>query len=174
MIVDGVTLRPAVAADAPVIERVARDGFVATFGTERYSEADLREFFDASMSAARYAAAADDAELWLEVAEENGAIAGFALAAPSTQGVAGAARPWELKQLYLAPSLQGRGVADAMLGHVIDNARRRGCDAVELSVFSENHRAQRFYARHGFAEVAKIIFMVGATEDDDRLWRRTL
>ena len=43
-----------------------------------------------------------------------------------------------------------------------------------LSVYVDNHRARRFYARNGFEDRGRYAFMVGAHADEDRLMRRML
>ena len=44
-----------------------------------------------------------------------------------------------------------------------------GADEMQLSVWSGNHGAQRFYARYGFEKVADVHFWVGAHRDDEFL-----
>ena len=48
-------------------------------------------------------------------------------------------------------------------------ARQHGADAVQLSVWAENVRAQAFYARYGFRKIADIDFWVGNHRDDEFL-----
>jgi len=43
-----------------------------------------------------------------------------------------------------------------------------------LSVFIDNHRARRFYARYGFKQVGRYDFMVGTHADHDLILRREL
>ena len=80
----------------------------------------------------------------------------------------------ELRQLYVLKLWQGTGVAAALMDWALQLARADNWDDMYLSVFSENARAQRFYARYGFQEVGQVKFMVGNHEDDDRLWRLRL
>jgi ribosomal protein S18 acetylase RimI-like enzyme len=56
----------------------------------------------------------------------------------------------------------------------IANARERGAPELYLSVFDHNHRAKKFYARYGFADIGACEFHVGTQIDEDRMWRRTL
>ena len=63
-------------------------------------------------------------------------------------------------------------VGAALLEWALGEARERACDAVQLSVFSENHGAQRFYARYGFDKVGEYLFQVGATRDLEFILRR--
>jgi ribosomal protein S18 acetylase RimI-like enzyme len=57
---------------------------------------------------------------------------------------------------------------------IMDHARARGADEVQLSVWSGNPGAQRFYARYGFSKVADIHFMVGSHRDEEFLFARML
>ena len=50
-------------------------------------------------------------------------------------------------------------------------ARRRGCKHIQLSVYVDNHRARRFYEKRGFVEVGRYEFKVGNHIDDDRVMR---
>ena len=72
----------------------------------------------------------------------------------------------ELYQLYLGEAAKGSGVADALMEWAYAKARALGGDTLYLSVFAENHRARRFYDRHGFVEVGPYEFMVGDHADD--------
>jgi ribosomal protein S18 acetylase RimI-like enzyme len=56
----------------------------------------------------------------------------------------------ELHKLYLLPELQGRGVGQAMLRHIIAVALAAGAQRLELRVNRHNFRAQRAYLRAGF------------------------
>jgi GNAT superfamily N-acetyltransferase len=49
-------------------------------------------------------------------------------------------------QLYVEPSMTGRGVGSALL----DLAKRERPDGLRLWTFASNSGAQRFYERHGF------------------------
>lgn len=60
----------------------------------------------------------------------------------------------ELKTMRTVRSVRGRGVGAAMLAHLLDVARRRGCTAVYLETGSMDYfaPARRLHARHGFVE----------------------
>ena len=51
-------------------------------------------------------------------------------------------------------------------------ARAMACDAIQLSVWSGNLGAQRFYARHGFSKVGEHTFPVGRVVDLEFTLRR--
>jgi GNAT superfamily N-acetyltransferase len=83
-------------------------------------------------------------------------------------------RAYELKRLYLADAAKGGGVADALMHWACARAVGFGARVMYLGVWSENVRAQRFYARHGFVKCGAYQFPVGGTLDDEWIMRRTL
>jgi RimJ/RimL family protein N-acetyltransferase len=49
-----------------------------------------------------------------------------------------------------------------------------GADNLYLSVFTENHRARRFYEKYGFEPEGTYAFMVGTHADEDVVMRLKL
>ena len=82
--------------------------------------------------------------------------------------------PTELRQLYVLGPWQGAGVAATLIEWVIDSARRSGADELYLSVFTDNHRARRFYEKYGFVAEGTYAFMVGTHADQDIVMRLAL
>ena len=80
----------------------------------------------------------------------------------------------ELRQLYVLAPWHGAGVAAALTDWLIDTARARGADELFLSVFTDNHRARRFYHRYRFEAVGTYSFMVGTHADEDIVMRLVL
>src|SRR6266446_6846331 len=60
----------------------------------------------------------------------------------------------EIKSMYTAQSMRGRGVGSAMLRHIIATARVRGMSRLSLETGSWEYfrPAQALYRRHGFVE----------------------
>lgn len=57
-----------------------------------------------------------------------------------------------LRSMWVAPTARGQGVADALIGTVLDWARSQpGLKVVELEVYEHNVKAQNLYLRNGFA-----------------------
>ena len=52
--------------------------------------------------------------------------------------------------------------------------RARRADELYLSVFTDNHRARRFYDRYGFTFVQTYEFVVGSHADEDHILRLDL
>ena len=53
-------------------------------------------------------------------------------------------------------------------------AATRGVEEMYLTVFTENHRARRFYDRYGFIPVGRYDFMVGSHADEDIIMMKAL
>lgn len=172
-----ITFRPATPGDAGPLADLARDAFVAAFGT-LYTPADLEGFLTGDRSAEKYAAHISEPATRIMLAEEDGALLAYCLIklgeqfdehpAPRPQ------RPVFLSQLYCAGHATGRGLGQALMDWAIAEARGWGADAITLSVFSENFGAQRFYQRIGFVHVADIYFWVGSQRDDEFLYQLSL
>lgn len=171
-----VTLRPATRADIPALAALGHDSFVAKFG-HMYAENDLSAFLEGAFSHAAIARElADPDRLYRLAATDGGALAGYCklgLACGWPEHARGN-RAIELKQLYTAADMTGLGIGAKLMDWAMDEARRRGADEMQLSVWSGNRDAQRFYARHGFAKVADIHFMVGTHRDEEFLFARMI
>ena len=76
------------------------------------------------------------------VAEENGAVVGFA-----TWTLAGGVT--ELEDLFVDPGWRRRGIATALVSRIVDVARAQGAQYLEVTA---NAHAQGFYSAAGFAD----------------------
>lgn len=168
-----ITYRDATPADGAVLGGIARATFIDTFGP-LYKLHDLESFLAAGNDTA-YAAELADPGIEVRFAEVGGSPIGFCkvgpLKMPAPDHAPGAI---ELRQLYIYKPWQGAGVAAALTQWAIDRARARQAPEIWLSVFTENPRARRFYARYGFEEIAPYHFMVGEQADEDILCRLVL
>lgn len=170
-------LRAAAAADVPELAELARDSFVAAFG-HLYKPEDLALFLAEYRTPETYRRHLADPPTLIQVAEEDGRLAAYCLIVRghkfAEQEEPRPERPVFLSQLYCAPEMTGRGLGAALIEWAIAEARAWGADALQLSVFSENFGAQRFYQRHGFVKVADIDFWVGNHRDDEFLYELRL
>jgi ribosomal protein S18 acetylase RimI-like enzyme len=170
-----VSLRPATAADVPALAALGRDSFVAKFG-DLYRPEDLAAFLEQSHAEPVVAAQVADPQMRIVLAERNDALAGYCklwLDCAWPQHARGA-RAIELVQIYTAPGATGGGIGAALMDWALAQARAFGADEIQLSVWSGNEGAQRFYQRYGFEKVADIDFWVGQQRDDEYLFARTL
>jgi putative acetyltransferase len=58
----------------------------------------------------------------------------------------------ELKRMFVRPALRGRGLAAALLRHLIDEAAVRGCRRLWLETGIHQHEAIALYRRAGFVD----------------------
>lgn len=169
-------LRPATPTDILALGTLGRDSFVAKFG-HLYEAADLDPFLVATYGEAAIASElANPTRLYHLAETAEGMLAGYcklSLVCGWPQHARGE-RTIELKQLYTDPALTGRGIGAALMDWVLAEARTRGRDEIQLSVWSENPGAQAFYERYGFAKVADVTFHVGSHVDHEFLFARML
>lgn len=168
-------LRPPLPADIPALSRLGIDSFVAKFGY-LYRAEDLYPFLDDTHSEAALARELADPTRAYCLAERDGQLAGYCklgLACGWPEHARGQ-RVMELKQLYTAADATGGGIGGALMDWALDDLAARGADEVQLSVWSENYGAQRFYQRYGFTKVADTTFHVGTHVDEEFLLARML
>jgi diamine N-acetyltransferase len=161
--------RPAVPADGPALAEMAKRAFTDTFGT-LYRPADLFAFLDRAFGAEGLPGQLDDPRYEVRIAMDGDKVAGFVKLGPVDFPGEWTPDTIELHQLYVLGPWQGEGIAPALMEWAIARAREQGYRRMVLSVFVDNARARRFYARHGFVEFGKYEFRVGDHVDDDRLY----
>ena len=76
------------------------------------------------------------------VAEEHGSVVGFATWAEAGGTI-------ELEDLFVDPGWRRRGIATALVSHVVDVLRARGVQCLEVTA---NPHAQGFYSAAGFID----------------------
>lgn len=168
-------LRAATAADIPALSRLAISSFVDKFG-DLYSSADLAAFIEGSLSEANIAAEFANPDRLYRLAEQGGELLAFCklgLSCGFPEHARGA-KVLELKQLYAAAAATGGGIGGALMDWAMTELAARGADEVQLSVYSGNDGAQRFYARYGFEKVADTTFKVGEQLDPEFLFARMI
>lgn len=168
-------LRPATKDDAPSLAQLGRDSFCAAF-EHLYREEDLSAFLREVYAEDVVAGEIADETMTHRLASDGEKLLGFVkLRAPSWYAEhSDAANPIALGQLYTDPARTGEGIGAALMDWALAEAKVRGHDAMQLSVWSENLGAQRFYTRYGFAKIADIEFLVGAQVDDEFLFEARL
>ena len=167
-----ITYRDAGPADAALLSALSRRSFAETFG-HLYRPDDLAAFLS-RLSPEAWTEELADPRFRVRLAEDAGAAAGFAKLGPPSLPFEPRGASAELRQLYVLAPWQGTGVAAALMGWVIAQARADGAADFYLSVFVDNARAKRFYARYGFERIGTYAFMVGSHQDEDDVMRMTL
>lgn len=165
--------RDAVPADGAALSAMAKRSFTDTFGS-LYRASDLAAFLDRSFGADGLPSQLDDPAFAVRLAVEGEKIAGFAKLGPVDFPGAWSADTIALHQLYVLGAWQGEGVAQVLMDWALATARARGARRMLLSVYVDNIRAQRFYARYGFVDIGAYEFPVGDHIDEDRIWSLNL
>ncbi|RST30077.1 GNAT family N-acetyltransferase [Sphingomonas ginkgonis] len=166
------TYRGATAADADAIHRLFVASFTDTFG-HLYRPEDLTAFV-AGFTRDGWERELRDPAMRFRLAEADGRLLGYAKIGPQTLPFEPRGPALELRQLYLDRDWHGQGVAQQLMRWVLDEAMRMRAEEVFLSVYIDNERAKRFYARYGFERVGRYDFMVGQHADEDIIMRLAL
>ncbi len=159
-------------ADLGAIDRIFRTSFCDTFA-HLYADEDLQSFLGKFTPTAWAQEMADPAYAF-RLAEDDGRAVGYVKLGPLTLPVETVEPACELRQLYLLKDWHGSGIAAELMDWAIAEALRRGMCELYLTVYTDNHRAMRFYERRGFIAVGRYEFMVGNHADEDIIMKRVL
>jgi ribosomal protein S18 acetylase RimI-like enzyme len=83
---------------------------------------------------------------------------------------------WHLVSMWVRPDARGGGLADLLVGAVIEHVRQAGADRVTLWVEVGNDRARGFYRRLGFTPTGRrqLYPRAGAADLDEEEFGRVL
>ncbi len=168
-------LRKATPGDAAALAELGARSFVVKFG-HLYTSEDLSTFLAESHTEAKVAKEIADPQMRVMLAEHGGKLLGYCkliMACGWPEHVRGQ-RAIELKQLYTDPEATGQGIGARLMDWALEEAAAFGADEIQLSVYSDNPGAQKFYRRYGFEKVADIHFMVGEQRDEEFLFAKVL
>lgn len=138
-----VRIRPASQGDYPLIRRIARVTWAATYRPVIAAH-NQRSFLKLAYSDRWLARRHQRPGGRLTVAEVGERVVGYASSVERTAEAA------ELTSLYVLPECQGRGIGTALLEHELATLVERGMTVVLVSALRENQPARRFYERRGF------------------------
>lgn len=158
--------------DAAALAALGARSFTETFG-HLYTPENLSAFLE-SHSAANWRAELSDPRFAVRLGEEDGEPAAYAKLGPPSLPFEVKRPTIEIRQFYVLKPWHGTGAARELMAWALGEAGTRGAEEVYLSVFTDNRRARRFYARYGFEEVGIYHFMVGTHADEDIILRLRL
>ncbi|WP_440708285.1 N-acetyltransferase family protein [Herbiconiux sp. YIM B11900] len=172
-------VRRARVEDAGIVAAVAAETFEMACppGTRRE---DIEAFIAAHLSEAQFSGYLAGDTHTILLADVDGQIAGYTMLVagePSDADVAAAvtARPTvKLSKCYVRATFHGQGVARTLMESSVEVARELGAGSVWLGVNQHNARAQRFYAKNGYAKVGRKGFYVGEELHDDFVLEKVL
>ena len=88
-------------------------------------------------------------ESMIFIAIDDGKYAGFTQLYPSFSSV-GMKKIWILNDLFVAPGFRQKGIAQALINHVLRYSKETGRKKVILSTAYDNFNAQKLYKKLGF------------------------
>lgn len=136
------SFRRAFRSDTVAIARLLADD---ALGAGREDPSNLQPYLDA------FDRVDADPRNLLAVAEIDGRVLGC-LQMTFVPGLSNRGAEFALVQaVRVDASLRGQGVGQAFMAWAMDQARARGCSAMELFTHESRKDAQRFYARLGFS-----------------------
>ena len=160
-------IRKAARDDARSLSGIAEDTFRATFAAVNSAE-DMDLHCRRSYSEIIQAGEIANPDMITLLCEESGSLAAFAqLRFGAAPACVTANSPVEIQRLYVASHWHGKGVAQELMRACIDEAKRRGSDAIWLGVWEHNPRAIAFYRKCGFVEVGDHVFPLGRDQQRD-------
>lgn len=175
----GNTVRAATTADLDELTEVAGRTFPLACPPSAAPD-DIAAFIAASLSRASFCKYLDDPDRILLTARDDARMLGYAMlirgvpADPDVQRAVTARPAVELSKMYVLPDAHGTGASGALMAEALRHAREAGAACVWLGVNQENQRAQRFYAKHGFARTGTKTFPLGARVEHDYVMTRAL
>jgi ribosomal protein S18 acetylase RimI-like enzyme len=165
-------IRSAKPGDETRLSRIGAATFTETFG-HLYKAEDLELFLARSHAPEAYRQILGDrgAAAWL-LEDETAGVVGYASAGANTLPVdRPGVRDGELSRLYISAAHQGSGWGVALLETALAWLETNYAD-LYVSVYSENHGAQRLYRRYGFGFAKEYKYMVGNHADREFLFCR--
>jgi diamine N-acetyltransferase len=166
--------RSATAADIPALARLGADTFIDTFG-HLYSTDDLNSFLHEMHSISGVAREFATPGMAYHLALDGATPIGYCKLGPCGLPVPASARTAaELKQMYVHKSCFGSGVGATLMNWAMNEFHARQCDDIYLSVWNENSRAQKFYAKYGFVKIGDYRFKVGEQLDYDFIFHHRI
>ncbi|KUI24176.1 acetyltransferase [Mycobacterium sp. IS-1742] len=168
----GPQIFPATHADLPELADVAARTFPLAC-PESVTAENIAAFVAENLSQHRFADYLTDPDRVVLAARTDGRMVGYAMlirGVPDDDDVQRAVSPRpaiEVSKMYVLPDSHGSGASSALMDEALTLARRTGYRCVWLGVNQENRRAQRFYAKHGFAVTGTKTFRLGAGVEND-------
>lgn len=167
-------IRLATLEDQATLTAFGHHTFAETFARDNDSD-DMAAYLATAFSVESQRAELSDPETWTLLGEIDGTLVAYAQVTRSgvPECVTGPS-PVELVRFYVDAAWHGQGLAAPLMTMALDRCAARGARTVWLGVWERNHRARRFYAKHGFVDVGSHAFLLGRDRQTDRVMSRAL
>ncbi len=169
-----ITIRPGVSADAASLAELAARTFDETFAADSQPD-DMALHLAQAYGPVQQGRELADPNVVTLLVDADGQLVGYAQlrrgrAPACVEGDA----PIELWRFYLAREWHGRGLAQALMRRVDEEADLAKARTLWLGVWERNERAKAFYRKCGFVDVGAHVFMVGNDAQTDRILVRAV
>jgi ribosomal protein S18 acetylase RimI-like enzyme len=154
-------IRRAVTADARSLAVLGARTFEETFGPANRRE-DIDTYLSQTYGERQQKNEIENPRVITLVAEEEGSLIAFAQMRADEKGI-------EIARFYVDRRWQGRGIAQALMQAVIEEARTRRAEMLWLGVWERNERAIAFYRKCGFRDTGSQPFILGSDLQTDRV-----
>jgi ribosomal protein S18 acetylase RimI-like enzyme len=159
-------------ADAAALARLAEETFRETFAVSN-SAGNMLRHCETSYGESLQLAEIRSPEMETWLVEGDGRLVAYAqLRRGTAPAVVSARVPIEIQRFYVRADAHGKGVARALMEHLVARAGQLSTDVVWLGVWEHNSRAISFYRKWGFEVVGEHVFMLGDDPQRDLLMRR--
>tara|TARA_A100001035_G_scaffold182328_1_gene145055 strand:- start:26 stop:610 length:585 start_codon:yes stop_codon:yes gene_type:complete len=175
----GVHYRKAEVSDVGAIAEFGKRTFYETFFVPcGYTEADIQTYFATDYSDEKVQGWIEDPKKHVSLAIETSsyAIAGYLVIDGPTELPHKDVheKSPELKKLYVDEKFKGKGIAKTLMETGLRWLNTEDCPYegdLFISVFSENHRGQKFYQKYGAEKIGEYLYPVGDVMDKEEVWR---
>lgn len=160
--------------DLKALQALGRQTFFETFvGT--CSDEDMQKYLEESFNPAQLEAELNNEEMLFYAAESEGEMLGYLkLNIGSAQTETQSTSAVEIQRIYVLNQYHGKGVGQILFQQALSFAKQYQADYIWLGVWEDNHKAQNFYRKNGFAAFDKHTFMVGDDAQTDILMKKVL
>ena len=162
-------IRTATPADAAALAELAAATFPLACPPGNKPE-DIQDFIDTHLTTAHFAEYLADPQRVILIADDFAGYTLLVLAEPTDEDVVAAITHHptaELSKCYVRAGNHGSGLASELMLATIAAARAAGAAGIWLGVNDQNAKANRFYEKHGFAQVGTKRFKLGDHYEHD-------
>ncbi|MBK9013843.1 MAG: GNAT family N-acetyltransferase [Saprospiraceae bacterium] len=162
---------PCLPTDCSLLRKIGLRAFTEAFAAQN-NKADFDSYVAKAFDPALLALELETQASEFYFAKIGGQVAGYLkLNHPPVQEEDFGNNCLEIQRIYSLAAYYGCGVGVALLKKAFGISREHGYDFVWLGVWEENHRAIRFYHKHGFEVFGSHPFLFGTDLQTDLLMR---
>ena len=152
--------------DAPLLARIGGTSLLESHGHSA-PLAVMQQYVDRHFSEEACQAELHEESNLFTAVFFNGQPAGYSKVIFNTPHPAIALQPvTKLERLYLLKEFYDQKLGHALLQHTITLSKGAGDNGMWLDVWTENHRALRFYQKQGFATVGEGRFVLNSSHSN--------